>query len=120
MTDTSFKLKRVSLTESIWKIPYNFKIARIHVFAIIQSIYVSEFFSFADKESPDALNNISTSLELLDYLEENYLMLHNMILVQGLFRKCKTKRLDEICLDYAQSSKDKVFYFEEITKREGK
>lgn len=44
-----------------------------------------------------------------------------MIFVQGLFRKCKTKKnLNDICLHYAQSNTDEVFYFEETIKRKGK
>lgn len=76
------------------------------------------FFSTADPDSP-VLDNISTSRELLDYLAKKYLMFHNMTFVQGVFWKCNSKALYNICLEYAKSNEDEVFYFEEKGPQEG-
>lgn len=51
--------------------------------------------------------------ELLNYLNKEFSVIHNVFYLQGLFVACGAQKLNEICIEYAKARKnDPVTFFE--------
>nr|XP_022334764.1 uncharacterized protein LOC111131490 isoform X2 [Crassostrea virginica] len=64
------------------------------------------------ENSQDDLKAIEDPENLLNYLDEKYGLLQNVVLLQGLFLACKAPHLYDICVKYAKTSGKEMMFFE--------
>ena len=66
------------------------------------------------------VTKLETTDQLLDYLNEKYLVFHNVYFLQGLFMASKAPELHELCLEYAKTVGRKIYFFEKKILENGK
>lgn len=71
-------------------------------------------------KSKSEVTELVTTEQLLDYLNAKYLVFHNVYFLQGVFMASKAPELHEMCLEYAKTEGDKIYFFEEEILQDGK
>lgn len=66
------------------------------------------------------MTNLKNSEQLLDYLDDKYLLVNNVVFLQGLFLAANAPELYKICLEYAKKEERKMHFFEEKILENGK
>ena len=58
--------------------------------------------------------------QFLDYLNGKYFLLNNVMFLQGLFLACEATELYEMCVEYAKTEAQTIFFFEKKILETGK
>lgn len=70
--------------------------------------------------SKSEVAKLETTEQLLDYLNGKYLVFHNVYFLQGLFMESNAPELHGMCLEYAKTEENKIYFFEKKKLENGK
>ena len=73
-----------------------------------------------NENSKSDVTELETTEQLLNYLNRKYLVFHNVYFLQGLFIASQAPELHDICLEYAKTEEEKIYFFEKKILENGK
>lgn len=73
-----------------------------------------------NENSKSEVTELETTEQLLNYLNRKYLVFHNVFFLQGLFKASQAPELREMCLEYAKTEGNKIYFFEKKILENGK
>lgn len=73
-----------------------------------------------NNNSKSDVTELETTEQMLNYLNRKYLVFHNVYFLQGLFIASKAPELHEMCLEYAKTEGQNIYYFEKKILENGK